>query len=673
MPIDDSAPKSALESARQCAARGWAPIPIPFRAKAPVALKWQELRITTATVGQYFNGDPQNVGVLLGVPSGNLVDVDLDTPESRAVAPFFLPTTHAVFGRKTSRTAHYLYVADRAPGSRAFNDPTVAKDDDSKARIVELRGTGGQTVFPGSTHKDTGELIEWEQAGDPARVTYAALLIAVQRVATFALIGTHWDKGTRDDLCTSIVGILIRADWPDHEIEKALHAIAAASDDEKIDTRIEKIERLRRELENGGRVFGFPKLAELTGERVANAVRKWLGIEKEAPEVLAGPQASLATADELVLVQVFEPRVVVRHYMPEDAGAIVGPGGEGKSTLALRDAVMIALGEPVWGREVVRPGPTLVITAEDQRAIVLWRLHKLCTALSLSPEQYKAVFARVHVEDITATFARIAAADKEGTVRPTELVAEIRDKYAAVGLSQVLMDPTSLIGAGERFGNDGFADLLRICRALSTQLKCAVRLVHHVSQMVFREAIKDQYAARGGTAFVDGSRFQHQLLTCDDGKEYDAGKYFGGKWALPATVTDEDVSHGRILVLLVHKLSYELRDRLPIFIRRDGWTFEHITGAVNIQTGVQSEEQVADEDRALAESLGKFLVQQWPERHTRNSLRGYLKAHGIPKNKIDRAVNAAVRLGMLVEMRFPDGEKVGAQKSYLCPAEKAEI
>jgi len=57
---------------------------------------------------EHFNGEAANIGVLLGEPSGNLVDVDLDTTEARAVVPSYLPPTHAVFGLMYACTEVWL-------------------------------------------------------------------------------------------------------------------------------------------------------------------------------------------------------------------------------------------------------------------------------------------------------------------------------------------------------------------------------------------------------------------------------------------------------------------------------------------------------------------------------------------------------------------------------------
>jgi len=131
--------------------RGWAPVPIPYREKSPGFHGWQNLRLTAATAPERFTAPQQNVGVVLGAASGGLYDVDLDCPEARAVAPYFLPATEAVFGRAGAPNSHHLYKCpgNNDPRTAQFNDPDVEPDDDTKkVRIVELRGKGSHTVFP---------------------------------------------------------------------------------------------------------------------------------------------------------------------------------------------------------------------------------------------------------------------------------------------------------------------------------------------------------------------------------------------------------------------------------------------------------------------------------------------------------------------------------------------
>jgi Protein of unknown function (DUF3987)/Bifunctional DNA primase/polymerase, N-terminal len=165
---------SVQDVARNYIARGWAPIPIPHKEKAPRVKRWQELRIGATDVVEYFNGHAQNIGVLLGAPSRGLVDIDLDHPRAVELADEYLPPTEAVFGREGNPRSHWLYVV--------ATSVKTAKRKGRDGTIVELRSDGAQTVFPGSTHP-SGEAVEWDSDGAPATVEAAVLVAAVERLA----------------------------------------------------------------------------------------------------------------------------------------------------------------------------------------------------------------------------------------------------------------------------------------------------------------------------------------------------------------------------------------------------------------------------------------------------------------------------------------------------------
>jgi Bifunctional DNA primase/polymerase, N-terminal len=48
--------------------RGWAVVPVPHKSKGPTVTAWQNLRITEADAPRWFNGEAQNIGVMLGAP-----------------------------------------------------------------------------------------------------------------------------------------------------------------------------------------------------------------------------------------------------------------------------------------------------------------------------------------------------------------------------------------------------------------------------------------------------------------------------------------------------------------------------------------------------------------------------------------------------------------------------
>jgi hypothetical protein len=93
-----------LDVARAYTLLGMHVVPVPFRSKNPGFNDWQLLRLKEPDLPAHFNGQPQNVGVLLGEPSDWVIDVDLDHPLAIALADRYLPPTPAVFGRPGNRS-----------------------------------------------------------------------------------------------------------------------------------------------------------------------------------------------------------------------------------------------------------------------------------------------------------------------------------------------------------------------------------------------------------------------------------------------------------------------------------------------------------------------------------------------------------------------------------------
>jgi hypothetical protein len=199
--------------------QGWKPVPIKFREKGPTTKDWKNLELDLAAVKRLFGNGPANVGIILGERSGHLTDVDLDCPEAVALAPYYLPPT-LTFGRDSNRKSHWLYTCEGA-GKEAYTFPEKRGGKDA-ITLIELRGNGGlQTVFPGSTHKDTGELIRFEPGpSEPAHIRREDLEARVKRIA----VAAAWAiKGVPLELLTDIdIGDMTLAEVLDPAQEKTL-------------------------------------------------------------------------------------------------------------------------------------------------------------------------------------------------------------------------------------------------------------------------------------------------------------------------------------------------------------------------------------------------------------------------------------------------------------------
>ncbi|QDV62630.1 bifunctional DNA primase/polymerase [Crateriforma conspicua] len=154
--------------------RGWYCVPLKPNSKSPSRRDWTSLRLQPEVFPEGCN-----IGLILGEPSGWLVDVDLDCPEAIELADQYLPPTPAVTGRPSSPRSHRWYVATGATTDK-HTDPTDG------SMIVELRSTGGQTVVGPSIHPD-GEPYDVLDA-DPATVPAPMLAACVKALADAVII-----------------------------------------------------------------------------------------------------------------------------------------------------------------------------------------------------------------------------------------------------------------------------------------------------------------------------------------------------------------------------------------------------------------------------------------------------------------------------------------------------
>jgi hypothetical protein len=287
-------------------ARGWNPVPIPHRTKAPRGDGWQHRRITQETAPHYFNGAASNIGVQLGAASNGLTDVDLDCAETIAIAPYILPATKAIFGRASKRNSHRLYVTHLAATTDTAT--VLFKDPRTKAVLLELRIGGGdkgaQTVFPCSVHPD-GEPINWEENGEPATVDGDELARKVRLVAAFALMARYWPgDGGRHDAARVIGGFLARAGQHRTQVKVCAEAVAKAADDEEWRDRRAAAEDAAIAYRGGKHAYGFNGMRETFGQDIAEKIAEWLDYRCgddpppqsdacEAPETLSSPISPL--------------------------------------------------------------------------------------------------------------------------------------------------------------------------------------------------------------------------------------------------------------------------------------------------------------------------------------------------------------------------------------------
>lgn len=339
------------------------------------------------------------------------------------------------------------------------------------------------------------------------------------------------------------------------------------------------------------------------------------------------------------------PDCIVEKYLFAEVAEMPAAGGTGKTTLQLFEAVHIVLGLPLYGLKVLKPGPVLIITAEDSREMLVALLRLICEAMGLSDEQIARVMNGVLISDVSGEGLKLTEI-YEGVVLPSRTVDQIIERARALNPVLAVFDPAVSFGVGESRVNDAEQGLIEAARRIRRALNCAVRYIHHVGKQNARDKVIDQYAGRGGSALPDGCRMVTvlQRMTPDE-------------WFAATGTELADSETG--LRLARPKLTYA-PPQPDIFIRRAGYKFAAIPPAANSKTVLRD---------AHAEQIHRLLVSELEagRRHSRNSLESC--EHGIKRADLRRALDWLVA-GSRVEVRdIPDRQSNRGAATYLHPVE----
>jgi putative DNA primase/helicase len=294
---------------------GVAVIPIPAGEKNPDRRDWQNERWTVEAIPRIFNNG-QNIGALLGEPSGGLVDIDLDVPAVLRVAGRFLEPTKTT-GRTSAPDSHWLYYCDdiRSQGFEDLDGTT----------ILEIRSTGRQTVFPPSVHP-SGERYSFSDSGlTTARVGREDLLRGCRELATAGLIARNLPPvGGRHKFAMALVGFLLRRGLTAEAVQRitlaAWDASGYPSERDKREARrdVEGIVRDTAEkLARGEEVVGGRTLSEIKPGLARKISRYWGFSERDTPDTV---QSTAGEVPNKPSVKMLADAITSQEHFAQDAG-----------------------------------------------------------------------------------------------------------------------------------------------------------------------------------------------------------------------------------------------------------------------------------------------------------------------------------------------------------------
>lgn len=337
------------------------------------------------------------------------------------------------------------------------------------------------------------------------------------------------------------------------------------------------------------------------------------------------------------------PQIIVPHYLYADVRMRVAAGGTGKTTLALYEAMQLALGRELWGNKPSRPGKTVIVTKEDDEEVLSARLREIMKAHDLTEDEVEIVLDGVRIYDLTRVAFRLSCIIGDVVEVHEANVEDIVERLFDFKPDWIIFDPLVSFGVGEGRVNDAEQGLIEAFRFIKKRLNCCVEGIHHTGKANARDKTSDQYSGRGGSALADGSRMVavlNPVTPADWNKE--CGAPLG-----------QDESGLRMSLA---KLSY-CAAQDDIFIRRKGYHFEH---EVTVR---RTPAQVAD---AVANQVHQFILDQY--RQGRFYSKSDLEAKKDELSLSRDAVRAAIT-ELSVSGRVTYDEVKGKSGSHFVPVE----
>ncbi|MCQ9616554.1 helicase RepA family protein [Paenalcaligenes niemegkensis] len=197
---------------------------------------------------------------------------------------------------------------------------------------------------------------------------------------------------------------------------------------------------------------------------------------------------------------------VLPNMVAGTVGALVSPGGAGKSMLALQLAAQIAGGPDLLEIGEFPTGQVVYLPAEDPPSAIHHRLHALGAHLSAAERQ--AVADGLLIEPLIGKCPNITAASWFDALN-----------RAAEGRRLMILDTLRRFHIEEENASGPMAQVVGYMEAIAADTGCSIMFLHHASKSAAMMGSGDQQqASRGSSVLVDNIRWQSYLSGMTQGE-----------------------------------------------------------------------------------------------------------------------------------------------------------
>ena len=496
---------TAIEGALAMANRGLPVFRVVPNGKLPYRKGINEATTDAAIIQRWFDKKPD---LNYGVATAGYAVLDVDPRKNvdgwleELTALGDMPKTLTVI---TPQGGMHIWGSGFEAGQRAIST------------AIDVRGRGGYVVGPGSVIDGKAYRIHIDApiAPVPAHVrpflsrpaekaadvstplgdmdTTGALARAWSIVASHAGV----DEGNRDNECFKVAcRIKDEGVSPDTCLEVLQQFNAEKCNPPLPDGAIERI--ASSAYTNGKRPPGSAN-PEVEFESIVAALVE-TGLRQSKP----APSATIkATPYVRVAPSAIEPRdwLYGRHLIRKFLSATVAPGGIGKSSLTLVEALSIATGRGLLIGKAPKQGRVWLWNGEDPYDELQRRVEAACAHFGIPAE---ATAGRLFVDSGRITPIVLATETRNGAMIAEPVVYQVKKTIRENGIDVFVVDPFVASHAVSENDNSKIDAVARKWAEIADECGCAIELVHHVRKTGGAEVTAED--ARGASALVAKAR-----------------------------------------------------------------------------------------------------------------------------------------------------------------------
>lgn len=194
------------------------------------------------------------------------------------------------------------------------------------------------------------------------------------------------------------------------------------------------------------------------------------------------------------------------HLIRKYVAATIAPGGVGKSTLTIGDAVAMASGKPLLGLKPHGPLRVWLWNGEDPREEIERRVVAACLHHSIEPSE---IAGRLFLDSGRDVPIRIGEAGANGPKVAMPVIDALIDAIHERQIDVLIIDPFVSVHSMPENDNGAMDAAVKAFALVADRTGCAIDLVHHSRKLNGADADID--AARGGSAIAGAVRSARAL------------------------------------------------------------------------------------------------------------------------------------------------------------------